>query len=219
MRVSDLAPSGPYRENPLAPRDEDQQARFIVQQRLGPGERLLWAGQPVQGLRFTRSDVVMIPFSLLWGGFAIFWEISVILSGAPLIFCLWGIPFVIVGLYLIVGRFFVDAHRRARTFYGLTDRRALILEGRGPSRVVSLDHRDPGPMVLIEGRGGRGSIRFGSGTPQSARVNEISLPGARKQEVPTFEEIRDAREVHERIREAQRAIQDHDRAGSGALPR
>ncbi len=62
----------------------------------------------------------MIPFSLLWCGFAIFWEVSVLSTDGPLIFKLWGIPFVIVGLYMAVGRFFIDAKQRAKMYYGVT---------------------------------------------------------------------------------------------------
>jgi hypothetical protein len=59
------------------------------------GEKILWVGRPDPAKIFSKSDRFAIPFSLMWGGFALFWETTVILSGGGF-FILWGIPFVAI---------------------------------------------------------------------------------------------------------------------------
>ena len=70
----------------------------------------------------------MIPFSLLWGGFAVFWEVTAYSNSAPPFFLLFGGAFVLVGFYFVVGSFFWDSATRESTFYGLTNERVLILK-------------------------------------------------------------------------------------------
>src|SRR6476659_2074117 len=95
----------------------------IINRELTPGERLLWSGQPLPGIRLRASDAFVIPFSILWCGFALFWEFTAVTKGAPFFFMLWGIPFVLAGLYFVFGRFFIDAGTRERTYYGVTSDR------------------------------------------------------------------------------------------------
>ncbi|AMM19300.1 hypothetical protein AX769_03075 [Frondihabitans sp. PAMC 28766] len=97
---------------------------------LRPGERLLWSGRGDPRVVFSKSDAFIVPFSLLWGGFAIFWESQVLLEGGPSFLPLFGGVFCVIGLYLIVGRFFVKAHRKRTTTYAVTDRRAFTVSGR-----------------------------------------------------------------------------------------
>jgi hypothetical protein len=77
----------------LAPQNEIARA-------LDSGESLIWSGAPRQGIFLRPSDGYMIPFSLLWGGFAIFWEANVLRMDGPNagFMSIWGIPFVLIGL-------------------------------------------------------------------------------------------------------------------------
>lgn len=175
---------------------------------LDPGERLLWSGQPRGGLRFRAQDLFLIPFSLVWGGFAVFWEVialTAVAHHAPfpvsLIFPLFGLPFVAVGLYMIVGRFFVDARTRARTFYGVTNERLLILSGLFSRQVKSLQIRTLPDVSLSERGDGSGTITFG---PANWMGVSTALPGAGRVMAPSFDFIERARDVYNIIREVQR---------------
>jgi Bacterial PH domain len=174
-----------------------------VQFTLDRGERQLWAGRPRQGLVIRAADAFMIPFSILWGGFAVFWEASVIRDGAPVFFMLWGVPFVLVGLYITIGRFFVDARRRARTVYAVTSDRILITSGILSTTTKTLDLRTLSEVTLQEGRGGSGTITFGRTYPFASTYAGSSWPGVPLP--PSFEMIEGARQVYDIIREAQRA--------------
>jgi hypothetical protein len=82
---------------------------------LRQGERLLWVGQPDPRVRFTGADAFLVPFSILWGGFAVVWEIMAITRSESPLFVIWGIPFVLLGLYFIFGRFIVKKRRKVAT--------------------------------------------------------------------------------------------------------
>jgi hypothetical protein len=102
-------------------------ARYRLSDSLEPGESLIWTGAPRQGLLLRPYDVFLIPFSLLWSGFALYGVLSALRSNGSLFFVFWAIPFLLVVFYLTLGRFFVDARLRASMAYGLTDRRAIIV--------------------------------------------------------------------------------------------
>src|SRR5262245_27318797 len=107
----------------------DPQARQEIDRLLHSGETLLWVGAPRRGIAFRPFDAILIPFSPVWGGFMAYWEYMAFTSKGPLIMKLWGVPFLVVALYFIAGRFFLDAAIRAKTGYALTDQRVLIVRG------------------------------------------------------------------------------------------
>jgi hypothetical protein len=154
---------------------------------------------------------MVIPFSLMWGGFAIFWETMALTmthhgKNSPLfiqiLFPLWGIPFVAIGLYMIFGRFFVDAWGRRRIWYGVTDRRALIVRI-GPSRTVtSFDLRSINQVIFQEHADGTGTLTFGPIVTVS-RTRSLNFPGAPPN---AFDHTPDAMEAYRIVRQVQQAL-------------
>jgi len=178
----------------------------VITRELTPEERLLWSGAPAGGIRFRAADVIQVPFSLMWGGFAIFWEYNVLHMGkstskpgaTPALFlALWGIPFVLFGLYFIAGRFFADAYMRARTRYGITDHRVMIVTTFWQKQVKSIPLRGLGEVSLTERSDGSGNITFG--TPLAL----VGMGRRGRQAPPAFEFIPSVRSVHELLLRAQ----------------
>jgi hypothetical protein len=167
---------------------------------LDSGENLLWSGRPRQGIFLRGSDAFMIPFSLMWGGFAIFWEFSVITGDAPFFFMLWGIPFVLIGLYFIFGRFIVDSKQREKTFYGVTDKRVIILSGLFSKKANSLAIRLLSDISLKEKSDGSGTVVLGQENPMEAMYSGMAWPGMKKT-TPRLESIQEAKKVYNTIRE------------------
>jgi hypothetical protein len=95
---------------------------------LRPGEQLLWWGRPDPRLWFTGADLLLIPFSILWCGSAIAFDVGFSSGGRP-VFAVFGVPLIAAGLYLVVGRFFYKHYRKKRTVYGITTQRALVAVG------------------------------------------------------------------------------------------
>jgi len=183
----------------------------VIQKELGSHERLIWVGRPKQGIMLRPNDIFLIPFSILWGGFAIFWEVMALTSvlkgaekGGPtvLIFPIFGIPFVIVGLYLIFGRFIVDAKQRGNTYYGVTNERIIIVSGLFSKKVKSLNIKTLSDIALTEKANRYGTISFGPTNPFNWWYAGCFWPGIGNIP-PMFEMIPNVKEVYDEIRKIQ----------------
>jgi len=179
----------------------------VFSNKLFQGENLLWTGQPGQGIVLTERDALLIPFSLLWGGFAIFWETTVLsLKRSPMVMKLWGIPFVLIGLFFIFGRFFVDAYMRKNMHYAITNQRILILRSPPFASLTSLSLDRLPELRLTEGRNGRGTIYFGHQT-QGLHRSGFSVWTPSLDSTPKFMSINDAASVYNKIQRAIRPDQ------------
>jgi hypothetical protein len=182
-----------------------------IEQELSPGERLVWSGQPRQGIRLRASDAFLIPFSIFWCGFAVFWELGALTAatkaGGPVavVFPVFGVPFVLIGLYLVFGRFLVDARTRERTFYGVTTERVIIVSGLFSRRTKSLSLRTLTDVSLTERRDGSGTITFGPGHLWGQWFAPGTWPGTSQYASPAFDMIDLAKDVYEMIRQVQKS--------------
>jgi PH (Pleckstrin Homology) domain-containing protein len=173
-----------------------------IQEQVTSGERVLWSGRPLQGLVMRAGDAVLIPFSLFWGGFAFFFEYQMLTSSeGPGFGALLGLPFVVVGLYLIVGRFFFEALQRAHTVYGVTNQRVIVVSGMSTRKVTSLMLRTMHDVVIEEKGSHRGTIRFGLTSIPAWTRSGAAWPGFPS--TPSFEMIENPKAVFEIIRQAQ----------------
>ena len=187
----------------------DPEAAQKLQPELGSGESILWAGRPNFSVIFHSDDWFIVPFSLLWGGFAVFWEASVLgYTGvgshnktAPAFFVLWGIPFIVIGQYMIWGRFLYDAWLKRRTYYGLTNRRALVLQ-EGWSRKTSSIYLDAIPTIARDGAA-TGTIWFGPRSPVIAGRGQKTRSMSRFSvgDVPVFADIDGVDAVYQLVTE------------------
>jgi hypothetical protein len=120
---------------------------------------------------------------------------------------LWGLPFVLIGLYLIAGRFFLDAHLRARTHYAVTNERVLIIGSAFGRKVKSLSLRLLTEITLTGHgeHGATGTITFGAQRPgQSWFAGNPGMAWPGLDANPCFEQIAQAKAVYELIRRSQR---------------
>lgn len=175
-----------------------------ITRELEAGEHLLWSGRPKQGVVFRGSDIFMIPFTLLWCGIVVFWEYSAISGGPPLFFPLFGGVFVLIGLYMVFGRFVVDSVRRRKTFYGITNERIVIVSGLFQKNVKSLNVRTLSNVSLSEKTNGEGTILLGPSSFLESMYGGMAWPGI-PQGAPKLESIQNAKKVYRLLYDAQRA--------------
>ena len=182
----------------------------IFQRRLLPRERILWSGLPAQGILFTSSDMFLIPFSLLWCGFAIFWTYMAASEGAPVFFYAWGGMFVCIGLFFVFGRFAVDAWVRRRIAYAVTDKRILIMRTAPFSNFISIDLERLPDIQMTGAEAKRGNLRFGPaasffGNPRTGAWSPAFDP------VPQFLGIEEPSKVFDLIMKASNALRSEQR--------
>lgn len=182
-----------------------EEPESVIEGELRRGERLLWSGQPRQGIRLRLADALLIPLGILAVITAVFWQVAAF-DIRDLFFTLWGIAFLLGALYLFFGRFLVDVMKRRNTYYGVTDERIIIVSGLLSRKVDSINLRHLFKCTVTEKRDGSGTITFDPPNPTAVWFGGGWWPGSGQFGAPTFDLIENVREVYDLIVTAQRTV-------------
>lgn len=186
----------------------DGNSLAAIQPQLLADESVLWSGQPKRVILHS-DDLYLIPFSLLWGGFAVYWELTA--SGffgsqhgqSAWFMQLWGIPFVVLGQYFIWGRFLYAAWMRGRTYYAITNQRVMVVQNGMKPRVASAFIKSLPGVAKEMGRDGVGTLRFALTPSYTAglgnRRQMKSLNPYYVGDGPAFVDIEDVNSVYQLI--------------------
>jgi hypothetical protein len=188
---------------------------------LEEGEEILWQGQPETRVDYGQIFSGTSLFGAFFAGFAIFWiSMAMFITsgmtdavgrGIATIFPLFGLPFVAVGLYMMLGRLFWDAYQRRHTHYTLTNRAAFIATDiRGKRRLDRYEITADSGLTLEEGA--PGAVWFATRLHHRRRRVARSSPGPFRnaghrtsEERIGFRHIPDARRVFALMRKVQQS--------------
>lgn len=191
---------------------QGESALILLQPNLLSDEKILWSGKPEPKL-FTAADFFLIPFGAFFFCFSVFWIYMA--SGIPfhanrssnhesidfpIPFALFGIPFVLVGFYILFGRFFFKNWKQRNTYYAVTNQRVLILST-VPNQSLQALFIDVIPVLNKSvNSSGAGTITFGNSDPRAAMYANTGMDSFTSVGgmglAPAFYNIKDANNVY-----------------------
>ncbi|WP_328644651.1 PH domain-containing protein [Amycolatopsis sp. NBC_00348] len=122
-----------------------------------PGERVLWAGEPVQRPFYVAADGVIAPAGLVVTAAALWFLLTQRPEGAGM---LAGLVVLVAGLYGAVGRSAVRYLALGRTTYAVTDSRIIARSGLFRQKERSSELAGLSAPVLKPGRSSTGTFAF-----------------------------------------------------------
>jgi hypothetical protein len=147
-----------------------------VQPQLQGGEGIRWMSSANPRLAMMGGFALWL-FAIPWTAFALFWMAGAAGFKIPnfkspsALFPLFGLPFVLIGLAMLASPLFL--YRKAkRTYYIITDRRALIFEDGATVKIQSFGPQQLQNIERVQSPDGSGSLIF---TEQVARRNGRGL--------------------------------------------
>jgi hypothetical protein len=165
-------------------------------------EQLLWSGKPKFGILFRSKDFIQVPFAAGWLYFMVSDLIMLEEGGFPNRIHPMLLLFVVVGLYMLIGRFIHEMIQRHYSYYAVTNQRVMVKSGIFSSQIQSTSLNSVASIQLIEKRSGQGSLTFET-VGNLARISLLNNKANTQSAPLSFEKINEVRQVYGLITEAQ----------------
>ncbi len=140
--------------------DAPPSALSIAQREMRPGERLIWADRPAPR-RMALAGLPVMLFGAVFAGFALFWiagaaSMTPADSGVFAFFPLFGVPFLLVGLGIMLTPVWIWLGAK-KTIYAISSDRLVIIKG---NRVQSFEADEIDELERRERADGTGDVIF-----------------------------------------------------------
>ena len=123
----------------------------IQKQYFNENETILWSGTADALRYFNRTDFVLVPLSLLFGGMLLVYVGSafvLMVQGKSMVFSLSGITCLLIGIYLIFGRIWYRHKRLSKNIYFVTDTRVFVFNTLRNTVTLDMPIADALPEIL-----------------------------------------------------------------------
>lgn len=127
---------------------------------------MVWSASPKPAY-FTAGSIASVLFGIPWTAFSIFWTVTAAGGvgafskglGWHLLFPMFGIPFVLIGFGMLSAPIF-ESRRLRNTFYVITNKRAILFEGKGKVKIRSFAPNKLTDVFRLEKADGSGDVIF-----------------------------------------------------------
>ena len=139
------------------------------------GEKVIWADRPGPGAR-AMSQLPRSFFGVFFFIFSIVWMSVAYSPNEPLLFPLFGIPFMLIGLAFILTPVWAWFEARKWLVYALTDQRILIIRLFPRHKVETFAPRDVGKLERTTKADGSGNLIFREDISHTREGGTIRTP-------------------------------------------
>jgi hypothetical protein len=164
----------------------------IANPELRRGEKVIWADRPGPGAR-ARSRIAHGLFGMVFFSFAIFWIGEAWQPDAPIFFPLFGLPFVLVGLGIMLSPLWAWWEAKNWLIYVLTDQRIMIIRLFPRHKVETFGPDDITKMERTTSPDGSGNLIFHEEITRNSKGGVSKKPRG-------FYGIQDVRNVENAVR-------------------